>query len=79
MANFIDRRLNSKNKSTINRQRFIRRYKNQIKKSVSDAVNKRGVTDVESGENVTITRKDLSEPVFHQGQGGVKDLSLIHI
>ena len=47
MANFIDRRLNSKNKSTVNRQRFIRRYKSQIKKSVADAVNKRGVTDVD--------------------------------
>lgn len=73
MANFIDRRLNSKNKSTVNRQRFIRRYKNQIKKSVSDAVNKRGVTDVESGESISITRKDLSEPVFHQGKGGIND------
>ncbi len=73
MANFIDRRLNSKNKSTVNRQRFIRRYKNQIKKSVSDAINKRGVTDVDKGENITITRKDLGEPVFHQGKGGIRD------
>jgi len=73
MANFIDRRLNSKNKSTVNRQRFIRRYKSQIKKSVEQAVNKRGVTDIDSGESITITKKDLSEPVFHQGQGGVKD------
>ena len=73
MANFIDRRLNSKNKSTVNRQRFIRRYKSQIKKSVADAVNKRGVTDVTSGESITITKKDLSEPVFHQGNGGIKD------
>ena len=73
MANFIDRRLNSKNKSTVNRQRFIRRYKSQIKKSVSEAINKRGVTDVESGENITIPRKDMSEPVFHQGKGGIKD------
>jgi len=73
MANFIDRRLNSKNKSTVNRQRFIRRYKSQIKESVSDAINKRGVTDLESGENISIPKKDLSEPVFHQGEGGVKD------
>lgn len=73
MANFIDRRLNSKNKSTVNRQRFIRRYKSQIKKSVADAVNKRGVTDITSGESITITKKDLSEPVFHQGNGGIKD------
>jgi uncharacterized sporulation protein YeaH/YhbH (DUF444 family) len=73
MANFIDRRLNSKNKSTVNRQRFIRRYKSQIKKSVAEAVNERGITDVTSGENITITKKDLSEPVFHQGNGGIKD------
>jgi hypothetical protein len=33
MSNFIDRRLNSKNKSTVNRQRFIRRkLKNQLRK-----------------------------------------------
>ena len=73
MANFIDRRLNSKNKSTVNRQRFIRRYKSQIKKSVSDAINKRGVTDVDTGESITIPKKDLGEPVFHQGNGGVRD------
>lgn len=73
MTNFIDRRLNSKNKSTVNRQRFIRRYKSQIKKSVNEAINSRGVTDVTSGENITITKKDLSEPVFHQGSGGIKD------
>jgi hypothetical protein len=73
MSNFIDRRLNSKNKSTINRQRFLRRYKNQIKKSVSDAISKRGVTDINSGENIVIPSKDLSEPVFHQGSGGIRD------
>ena len=73
MTNFIDRRLNSKNKSTVNRQRFIRRYKSQIKQSVEQAINKRGVTDVDSGENITITKKDLGEPIFHQGTGGVKD------
>ncbi len=73
MANFIDRRLNSKNKSTVNRQRFIRRYKSQIKKSVSDAINKRGVTDVDKGENIIIPKKDLGEPIFHQGSGGIKD------
>ncbi len=73
MANFIDRRLNSKNKSTVNRQRFLRRYKNQIKKSVSDAINQRGVTDIDSGESIVIPKRDLSEPVFHQGEGGIKD------
>jgi len=74
MANFIDRRLNSKNKSTVNRQRFLRRYKTQIKKSVSDAITQRGMTDVNSGENITIPKKDLGEPAFHQGKGGISDV-----
>jgi hypothetical protein len=73
MANFIDRRLNGKNKSTVNRQRFIRRYKNQIKKSVADAVNNRSVTDIEHGETIIIPKKDMNEPFFHQGKGGIKD------
>lgn len=70
MSIIIDRRLNGKNKSTVNRQRFLERYKKHIKKAVSDAVNKRSITDVVSGSEVTIPRKDLSEPVFRHGQGG---------
>jgi len=73
MANFIDRRLNGKNKSSVNRQRFIRRYKKQIKQSVIDAATSRRVTDVTSGESISIPTKDLTEPFFHQGQGGIKD------
>lgn len=50
MTWFIDRRLNGKNKSAVNRQRFLRRYKAQIKQSISEAINKRSVTDIESGD-----------------------------
>lgn len=71
MSIVIDRRLNGKNKSMVNRQRFIRRYKRHIKKAVSDAINKRSITDVESGSDISISRKDLSEPIFHHGRGGV--------
>lgn len=73
MANFIDRRLNAKGKSTVNRQRFINRYKQQIKKAVSDAVTRRSVTDVDTGEKISIPTRDISEPMFHQGKGGVRD------
>ncbi|MBH0018599.1 YeaH/YhbH family protein [Pseudoalteromonas sp. NGC95] len=73
MAHFIDRRLNGKNKSTLNRQRFIRRYKKQIKEAVSDAINKRSVTDSSSGESISIPQRDISEPTFHQGQGGNRE------
>ena len=73
MAHFIDRRLNGKNKSTLNRQRFIRRYKKQIKEAVSDAINKRSVTDTSSGESISIPQRDISEPTFHQGKGGNRE------
>ncbi len=73
MAHFIDRRLNGKNKSAVNRQRFIRRYKQQIKQAVSDAISKRSVTDVDKGESVSIPGRDITEPFFHQGQGGRRD------
>lgn len=69
MTWFIDRRLNGKNKSMVNRQRFLRRYKAQIKQSISEAINKRSVTDVDSGESVSIPTEDISEPMFHQGRG----------
>ena len=74
MAHFIDRRLNGKNKSAVNRQRFIRRYKQQIKKAVSDAISNRSVTDISSGESITIPSKDISEPLFHQGKGGRRQI-----
>lgn len=35
-STIIDRRLNGKNRSLPNRERFIRRYKTQLKKAVAD-------------------------------------------
>ena len=36
MSYIVDRRLNGKNKSTVNRQRFLNRYRKHIKKAVDD-------------------------------------------
>ncbi len=72
MTYFIDRRLNGKNKSAVNRQRFLRRYKSQIKQSIAEAINKRSVTDVDSGESVSIPNSDINGPMFHQGRGGLR-------
>lgn len=70
MTQIIDRRLNGKNKSAVNRQRFIRRFKDQIRKSVSDAIAQRSITDMDHGESVNIPTKDTKEPVFGHGRGG---------
>lgn len=72
MSYIIDRRLNGKNKSMVNRQRFLRRYKSHIKKAVTDAVNKRSITDMERGEKISIPTRDTSEPVFSHGNGGAR-------
>jgi uncharacterized sporulation protein YeaH/YhbH (DUF444 family) len=76
MSYIVDRRLNAKNKSTVNRQRFLERYKKHIRKAVSDAVDSRSITDMERGEQVTIPVDDVSEPVFHHGPGGSR--SVVH-
>ncbi len=72
----IDRRLNGKNKSAVNRQRFIRRFKGQIRKAVSEAINERSITDIDSGEKINIPARDISEPTFRHGSGGERDLVL---
>ena len=74
LQSIIDRRLAGKNKSIGNRERFMRRYKDKIKDAVRRAVDGRGIRDLERGEEVHIPKKDLSEPVFHHGQGGIRDV-----
>jgi uncharacterized sporulation protein YeaH/YhbH (DUF444 family) len=66
----IDRRQQGKQKSAVNRQRFLKRFRKHIKEAVTDAVNKRSITDMERGEEISIPRKDVSEPIFRQGKGG---------
>ncbi len=73
MSYVIDRRLNQKHKSTVNRQRFLERYRKHVKKAVEEAVNKRSITDVDKGEKISIPKGDVSEPVFGQGAGGERE------
>ncbi len=73
LTHIIDRRLNGKNKSAVNRERFLRRYRQHIKKAVSDAVSKRSITDIDRGDNISIPSKDLDEPTFRSGQGGLRE------
>ncbi|MBS7778355.1 YeaH/YhbH family protein [Acidovorax sp. CCYZU-2555] len=69
----IDRRLSGKNKSVGNRERFVRRYKQQIAEAVQRAVGKRDIRHIEQAESITIPRKDIREPLFRHGQGGISD------
>jgi uncharacterized sporulation protein YeaH/YhbH (DUF444 family) len=70
MGFFIDRRENPKNKSAVNRQRFLRRYRKQIRASVRERLNDRSITDTNKGEKISIPSGDTAEPFFHHGPGG---------
>ncbi len=74
LQSIIDRRLAGKNKSIGNRERFLRRYKTQIREAVKRAIDGRGIRDIERGEDIHIPKRDISEPVFGHGQGGVREV-----
>lgn len=67
----IDRRLNGKHKSIVNRQKFIKRVRNKIRKAVNDYASDQNVTDIidGSGKNVNIPVTDIDEPSFHHKSG----------
>jgi len=73
VVQIIDRRLNGKNKSVVNRQRFIQRHKKHLKKAVARAVSGRSIKEMEAGESVSIPAEDISEPIFHHGVGGRRE------
>lgn len=74
MSQIIDRRLNGRHKSAVNRQRFLNRYKTHIKKMVAESINKRSITDIESGETISIPANDIHEPLFRHGNGGHREI-----
>ena len=76
MSMIIDRRLNDHNKSATNRERFIRRYKEQVKHAIDGMVSDRSIKDMEKGGDVRIPVKDIAEPAFRHGQGG--DREIVH-
>lgn len=61
MANIVDRRLTDKNKSAENRNRFIKRYKEYIKRSMDKSIDKGSITDI-NGKRVSIPKGVINEP-----------------
>ncbi len=76
MLHVIDRRLNGRNKSAVNRERFVRRYKDHIKGAVKDMVAERNIKDMIQGGEVKVPAKDITEPEFRYGKGG--DWEAVH-
>lgn len=64
MSNIIDRRLNSRGKSISNRQRFLKRVEEQIKKALPDIVNQESIQENSTGGTVKVPVKGVEEPSF---------------
>jgi uncharacterized protein len=73
MAQLIDRRLNDRGKSSVNRERFLRRYKSHVQEAVRKMVGERKLADIEQGGEVRVPRKDVAEPAFNYGRVGDRE------
>lgn len=69
----VDRRRNPGGKSLANRQRFLRRAKEQIQDAVRDSVTGRGMKDMERGGEVSIPASGVKEPALRRAAGGNRE------
>jgi uncharacterized sporulation protein YeaH/YhbH (DUF444 family) len=60
----IDRRLNSKGKSITNRNKFLKRVEEQIKKNIPNILNSQSIKDINNNGTVKVPIKGIEEPTF---------------
>jgi uncharacterized sporulation protein YeaH/YhbH (DUF444 family) len=65
MSNIIDRRKNTGNKSSSNRQRFLKRVSGKIKKALPNIIKSKNIEGMTSGK-VKVPVKGISEPSFRK-------------
>ena len=65
MPIFIDRRLNPKDKSLGNRQRFLRRAREELKRSIRDQIRSGRIADVDAEHTVPMPERGTAEPSFN--------------
>ena len=71
----VDRRLNPGGKSLENRQRFLRRAKAQVQRAVSQSVQKRDITDILNGGEVSIPLDGIGDWNVLYGPDGFAHLT----
>lgn len=64
MPIFIDRRLNPKDKSLGNRQRFLRRAREELRRDIRDQIRAGRISDVDAEHTVSMPAKGTNEPTF---------------
>src|SRR5690606_14871321 len=75
--NFIDRRLNPKDKSIGNRRRFMKRAQEELKRAVKEHIRTGKIADAEGMHSVPMPSRDTSEPTFRNStRGGEREYVL---
>src|SRR6201997_4299763 len=70
----VDRRVDPQGRGAVNRERFIRRFKGEIKRAADEEFSKRSITDVGRGGRITIPGRGLAEPhLTHDNHTGNRD------
>jgi uncharacterized sporulation protein YeaH/YhbH (DUF444 family) len=65
MSSIIDRRKNNSGKSTGNREKFLKRIKGQIKKSLPDVISNQSIKDIGNNKGkIKVPIKGINEPSF---------------
>ncbi len=68
MPNVIDRRLNPKDKSLGNRQRFLRRAREELKRNIRDQIRAGKIADVDADHTVSVPSSGTNEPTFENAR-----------
>ncbi|MGF6174984.1 YeaH/YhbH family protein [Ensifer sp. 4252] len=69
MPNFIDRRLNPKDRNLGNRKRFFKRVHEELKRAIRDQIKSDRITDVDATHGVPIPKRGADEPSFRHSSG----------
>jgi len=73
MSEIIDRRENPRHKSAVNAQRFLKRYRAQVREAVARAIGGRKIAEADRDASISIPARDLNEPTFQHGAGGKRE------
>lgn len=77
LMRIVDRRGDPPGRGTVNRERFIRRFKDDIKRAADDMFSRRSITDVGKGGRISIPGRGLQEPQFeHDDSTGNREFVL---
>lgn len=61
---YIDRRGENTSRGPVIRERFSNRVKGHLRQRVADLIQERSIADIANGADVSIPKRDLSEPTF---------------